>query len=166
MGNAFPNSVYLLSTLNPKYSYWNGIRFKESLQKTQSSFQSWVHGRMVVIRLKSGNERMNVNSTKTEVDESSAIQCQDHVDFIFDLKVIVNKGFIISGQTLTHQLHFETLKILCENLRKLRQKIWTSHYKLGGTDLKKNNTVSYSFFFLGPGSNLTLLPRMNHNLKW
>lgn len=126
---------------------------KESLQKTQSSFQSWDHGRMFVLRLKLGNERMNVNSTKTEVDESSAIQCQVHVDFIFDLKGIINKGFVISGQTLNHQLHFEMLKILCENLRKLRQKIWTSNFKLGGTDLKnKYNTVSYSFFFLDSGS--------------
>lgn len=166
MENVFPNCVYLLSTLNSKYSYWNEIWFERIITKDPDFFPKLGPWTNVCATFETGKWK---KQRQFHQDRSWWVwynpvsrSCWFHIWFERDRE----QGICYSWPNAESSSTFRDVEDIVWEFAETKTKIWTSYFKLGGTDLKKIWRRFLSILFLWLWFKLTLFPRMNHNLKW
>jgi hypothetical protein len=75
----------------------------------------------------------------------------------FEIKRIVHKEFVQAGQTVNSAYYCDVLKLLRENVRRLRRELWRQNNWLLHHDSKPSHTSSFTREFLIK-NNITVVP--------
>jgi hypothetical protein len=79
---------------------------------------------------------------------------------LFDIKRIVHKIFVLEVQTVNSSYYSDILRLLCENVRRLRPELWWQKYWLLHHDTALSHTSSFTKDFFLPKT--TLLSSLTH----